>query len=113
MNTRFGNEVRSERKNLGLSQTELAALCGVSKVVISKIESNEYTPSVTVAFCFELLFQKPLGDILPSLTIHAKENLFGRLISLTNTLDGQEEREWTHTELTARAGYLATGYEEE
>lgn len=108
MQKRLGNYVRSERKNLGLSQTELATLCGVDNSIISKIESNQYIPSITVAFSLELVFQKPLGDVFPHVLAQARENLFESLIQVTGQLETKDDREWTQQQLEERARHLAS-----
>lgn len=44
------NHVRFFREELGLSQTKLAELVGVSRNSISSIERGEYIPSLETAF---------------------------------------------------------------
>ena len=44
------NEIRSRRKELGLSQEELARRCGVSRQTINAIENNKYDPTLALAF---------------------------------------------------------------
>ena len=44
------NIIRNRRKELGLSQEELAARCGVSRQTINAIENNKYDPSLSLAF---------------------------------------------------------------
>lgn len=46
------NHVREFRKNLGLSQLELAKSIGVSRQTINMIENNKYNP--TLEFCLNL-----------------------------------------------------------
>ena len=43
------NIIRARRKELHLSQEELAKKCGVSRQTISLIERGDYSPSVTLA----------------------------------------------------------------
>ena len=38
------------RKKAGLSQEELARLCGVSRQTINAIENNKYDPTLSLAF---------------------------------------------------------------
>lgn len=45
------NMIRNKRKELGLSQEELAKKCGVSRQTINAIENNKYDPTLTLAFC--------------------------------------------------------------
>ena len=44
------NVIRQRRKELGLSQEELARRCGVSRQTINAIENNKYDPSLALAF---------------------------------------------------------------
>ena len=44
------NKIRSRRKELGLSQEELAKRCGVSRQTINAIENNKYDPTLLLAF---------------------------------------------------------------
>ena len=44
------NTIRKRRKELGLSQEELARKCGVSRQTVNAIENNKYDPTLTLAF---------------------------------------------------------------
>ena len=44
------NIIRSRRKELGLSQEDLARQCGVSRQTVNAIENNKYDPSLSLAF---------------------------------------------------------------
>ncbi len=44
------NIIRSRRKELGLSQEELAKKCGVSRQTVNAIENNKYDPTLSLAF---------------------------------------------------------------
>lgn len=44
------NIIRNRRKELGLSQEELAKRCGVSRQTINAIENNKYDPTLSLAF---------------------------------------------------------------
>ena len=57
------NHVREFRKNLGLSQLELAKSIGVSRQTIHMIENNKYNP--TLELCLNLA--KALNTDLNSL----------------------------------------------
>ena len=57
------NHVREFRKNLGLSQLELAKSIGVSRQTINMIENNKYNP--TLVLCLNLA--KALNTDLNSL----------------------------------------------
>lgn len=44
------NRIRELRKELKISQDELAKLCGVSRQTINAIENDKYDPSLPLAF---------------------------------------------------------------
>lgn len=44
------NVIRDRRKELGLSQEELAKKCGVSRQTVNVIENNKYDPTLSLAF---------------------------------------------------------------
>ena len=44
------NIIRNRRKELGLSQEELAKRCGVSRQTINAIENNKSDPTLSLAF---------------------------------------------------------------
>lgn len=43
------NKVKEHRARLGINQTDLGRLCGVSRQTISLIERGDYSPSVALA----------------------------------------------------------------
>lgn len=44
------NIIREKRKELGLSQEELAKRCGVTRQTVNAIENNKYDPTLALAF---------------------------------------------------------------
>lgn len=44
------NIIRERRKEMGLSQDELAKKCGVSRQTVNAIENNKYDPTLALAF---------------------------------------------------------------
>lgn len=44
------NNIRNIRKEMKLSQEELANKCGVTRQTINAIENNKYDPTLTLAF---------------------------------------------------------------
>lgn len=44
------NIIRQKRKELHLSQEELAKKCGVSRQTVNAIENNKYDPTLSLAF---------------------------------------------------------------
>ena len=60
------NLIRNRRKELGLSQVELAKKCGVSRQTVNAIENNKYDPTLTLAFNLA----KELNTTVDKLFIH-------------------------------------------
>ena len=44
------NKIREIRKEMGLSQEELARRCGVSRQTVNAIENDKYDPTLALAF---------------------------------------------------------------
>lgn len=44
------NVIKAKRKELGLSQEELAKQCGVTRQTVNAIENNKYDPTLLLAF---------------------------------------------------------------
>ena len=44
------NCIRERRRELGISQEELAKGCGVSRQTVNAIENNKYDPTLSLAF---------------------------------------------------------------
>ena len=44
------NKIRERRRELGISQEELARRCGVSRQTVNAIENNKYDPTLSLAF---------------------------------------------------------------
>lgn len=44
------NRIRERRKEMKISQEELAKKCGVSRQTINAIENNKYDPTLSLAF---------------------------------------------------------------
>ena len=44
------NCIRERRRELGISQEELAKRCGVSRQTVNAIENNKYDPTLSLAF---------------------------------------------------------------
>ena len=44
------NSIRERRKELGLSQEELAKRCEVSRQTVNAIENDKYDPTLALAF---------------------------------------------------------------
>ncbi|WDL99814.1 helix-turn-helix domain-containing protein (plasmid) [Alicyclobacillus sp. ALC3] len=62
----MGEQIKSHRKKMGMSQTELAKLVGVSQGHISHLESNEKQPSLSIladiAKVFGVTISRLIGD---------------------------------------------------
>ena len=57
------NHVKEYRSELGINQTELGKLAGVSRQTISLIERGDYSPSVTLALKLAKICQVTVEDI--------------------------------------------------
>ncbi len=61
------NIIRNKRKELGLSQEELAKKCGVSRQTVNAIENNKYDPTLALAFCLAKGLQITVDELfIPS-----------------------------------------------
>lgn len=57
------NTIKTRRKELGLSQEELARRCGVTRQTINAIENNKYDPTLALAFHLARELQTPLEGL--------------------------------------------------
>lgn len=57
------NHLKEYRSRLGINQTELGRLAGVSRQTISLIERGDYSPSVTLALKLAKICQVTVEDI--------------------------------------------------
>lgn len=60
----FGNRLKALRCERGMSQEELAQLLGTSKQVISRYETNQRTPKITVVNEYAIKLNVPLAYLL-------------------------------------------------
>lgn len=57
------NYLKDYRSQMGMNQTELGKLAGVSRQTISLIERGDYSPSVTLALKIAKICQVTVEDI--------------------------------------------------
>ena len=57
------NRLKEYRSSLGINQTELGKLAGVSRQTISLIERGDYSPSVTLALKLAKICKVSVEDI--------------------------------------------------
>lgn len=57
------NNLKEYRSKLGISQTDLGKMAGVSRQTISLIERGDYSPSVTLALKLARICQVSVEDI--------------------------------------------------
>ena len=57
------NRLKEHRSKLGMNQTELGKLAGVSRQTISLIERGDYSPSVTLALKLAKICRVTVEDI--------------------------------------------------
>ena len=59
----LNNRLKEHRARLGVNQSELGKLAGVSRQTISLIERGDYSPSVTLALKLARIFGIHVEDI--------------------------------------------------
>ena len=57
------NRLKEYRSRLGVNQTEMGKLAGVSRQTISQIERGDYSPSVTLALKLAKICEVKVEDI--------------------------------------------------
>jgi len=57
------NNIKEERKKIGLTQDQLAKKINVSRQTINSIEKNRYVPSTVLALKLSNVFSKAVGDL--------------------------------------------------
>lgn len=57
------NTIHQRRKELGLSQQELAKQCGVTRQTVNAIENNRYDPTLTLAFQLARVLGTTVDDL--------------------------------------------------
>ena len=57
------NVIRNRRKELGLSQEELAKKCGVTRQTVNAIENNKYDPTLALAFSLAKELQLTVDEL--------------------------------------------------
>ena len=57
------NNLKEYRSKLGINQTEMGKLAGVSRQTISLIERGDYSPSVSLALKLAKICQATVGDL--------------------------------------------------
>lgn len=57
------NHLKEHRARIGVNQSELGKMAGVSRQTISLIERGDYSPSVTLALKLAKIFKTSVEDI--------------------------------------------------
>lgn len=57
------NRLKEHRARMGVNQSQLGKLAGVSRQTISLIERGDYSPSVTLALKLAQIFEAAVEDI--------------------------------------------------
>ena len=60
---RVGNRIKKHRKNLGLTQAQLAELVGVARVSIIAIENGRFLPTIETALQICKVVEVPIEGI--------------------------------------------------
>ena len=58
------NQLKEYRSKLGINQTDLGKMAGVSRQTISLIERGDYSPSVTLALKLAKICEVKVEDII-------------------------------------------------
>ncbi len=62
-NLQLKNRLKDIRKEIGLSQTDLANMVGVSRNTISSIETGQFNPTAKLALILAIALEKKFEDI--------------------------------------------------
>ena len=57
------NDIKAFRKELNITQEDLAKKTGVSRQTINAIENNKYSPSLELALKIARIFKRPVEAI--------------------------------------------------
>jgi len=57
------NNIKKLRKDIGLSQEDMAKALGVTRQTINAIENEKYSPSLELAFAIAELFELKIEEI--------------------------------------------------
>ena len=57
------NNIKRLRKDIGLSQEDMAKALGVTRQTINAIENEKYSPSLELAFAIAELFELKIEEI--------------------------------------------------
>ena len=57
------NQLKEYRSKLGINQTDLGKMAGVSRQTISLIERGDYNPSITLALRIAQVFETPVEEV--------------------------------------------------
>ncbi|MEN8173925.1 MAG: helix-turn-helix transcriptional regulator [Chloroflexota bacterium] len=60
---RVGNHIKKHRKNLGLTQAQLAELVGVARVSIIAVENSRFLPTIETALRISKALNMPIESI--------------------------------------------------
>ena len=75
MNHTFGERLKQIRLDRNMSQEELALLLGTSKQVISRYETNQRTPKITVANEYAEKLGVPLNVLLGEDSVDSNDDI--------------------------------------
>jgi putative transcriptional regulator len=60
MNERLGNRLKERRRELGLTQAELADLCLVTRKTVNTVENGVFVPSTVLALKLAAALNEPV-----------------------------------------------------
>ena len=63
MNERLRNALKERRAELGLTQSELADRCGVSRKTINTVENGVFVPSTVLALMLAAVLERQVEEL--------------------------------------------------
>ncbi|WP_114227195.1 MULTISPECIES: helix-turn-helix transcriptional regulator [Sphingomonas] len=60
---RLGNRLKERRGELGLTQSQLAELCQVSRKTINTVENGVFVPSTLLALKLAVALERPVEEL--------------------------------------------------
>ena len=57
------NKIRALRREKGISQEELAKLCGVTRQTVNAVENNKYDPTLALAFALARALEVTVDEL--------------------------------------------------
>lgn len=89
--SRFPSYLRTHRRTWGLTQKELAFLLSRSSASISSYERLDTHPGLEDALAYEVLFDTPVGELMPAVNVKVEARVRRRVERLLIQLKGKRD----------------------